>query len=274
MACREVRDRKRRFGFDPDARPADERPFDRLSSPVRAVPALNPREGTETQMLKTLFTLARGARAAAEEDIADRSALLILDQQIRDAAAATARGKKALAMAVAQDEAEGRRLEATLTRIAAALKAGRDDLAGEAAEAIAFMEDDRDAIAEARAGFGREAVHLRAAVANAARRLADLERGRRIAKAADAVRRLKEGPSAGMGQAALAEAETTLRRLRERQTEDAAADAALRSMDSATASATLAERMESAGFGRRTRSSATDVLERLRKRNADPIQTT
>jgi phage shock protein A len=227
-------------------------------------------------MLKTLFTLARGARAAAEEDIADRSALLILDQQIRDAAAATARGKKALAMAVAQDEAEGRRREATLTRIAdleeraaAALKAGRDDLAGEAAEAIAFMEDDRDAITEARAGFGREAAHLRGAVANAARRLADLEPGRRIAKAADAVRRLKEGPSAGMGQAALAEAEATLRRLRERQTEDAAADAALRSMYSATASASLAERMESAGFGRRTRSSAADVLERLRKRNAD-----
>ena len=228
-------------------------------------------------MFKTFITLVRGATAAAEESLADRSALLILDQQIRDAAAATARGKKALALAVAQDEAEGRRLEETLRRIAdleeraaAALAGGRDDLASEAAEAIAFMEDDRDAIREARAGFAREAAHLRGAVANASRRLADLERGRRIAKAADAVRRLKEGPStAGMGQAALAEAEATLRRLRERQAEDAAADAALKSMDTEAASATLAERMESAGFGRRTRSSAADVLERLRKRNAN-----
>jgi phage shock protein A len=233
-------------------------------------------------MLKTLFTLVRGATAAAEEDLADRSALQILDQQIRDSAMATARGKKALAVAVAQDEAEGRRLDATLTRIAdleeraaAALTAGRDDLAGEAAEAIAVMEDDRDAITEARASFAREAAHLRGAVANAARRLADLERGRRIAKAADAVRRLKEGPStAGMGQAALAEAEATLRRLRERQADDAAADAAFRSMDPDVASATLADRMESAGFGRRTRSSATDVLERLRKRNADAARAT
>lgn len=227
-------------------------------------------------MFKTFITLVRGATAAAEEDLADRSALLILDQQIRDAGAATARGKKALAMAVAQDDAEGRRLEETLRRIAdleeraaAALTGGREDLAGEAAEAIAFMEDDRDAIREARAGFAREAAHLRGAVANASRRLADLERGRRIAKAADAVRRLKEGPSAGMGNAALAEAEATLRRLRERQAEDAAADAALKSMDTEAASATLAERMESAGFGRRTRSSAADVLERLRKRNAN-----
>jgi phage shock protein A len=227
-------------------------------------------------MLKTFITLVRGASAAAEENLADRSALLILDQQIRDAAAATARGKKALAMAIAQDEAEGRRLEATLARIAdleerasAALKAGRDDLAGEAAEAIAFMEDDRDAITEARVGFAREASHLRTAVGNASRRLADLERGRRIAKAADAVRRLKEAPSAAMGQATLAEAEATLRRLRERQTEEAAAEAALQSLDREAQSATIAARMESAGFGRRTRSSAVDVLERLRKRSSD-----
>ena len=230
-------------------------------------------------MLKTFITLVRGASAAAEENLADRSALLILDQQIRDAAAATARGKKALAMAIAQDEAEGRRLEATLARIAdleeraaAALKAGRDDLSSEAAEAIAFMEDDRDAITEARAGFAREAAHLRTAVGNASRRLADLERGRRIAKAADAVRRLKEAPSAAMGQATLAEAEATLRRLRERQAEDAAADAALQSMDREAQPATIAERMESAGFGRRTRSSAADVLERLRKRSADNVK--
>jgi phage shock protein A len=229
-------------------------------------------------MLKTFLTLVRGAAAAAEEDVADRSALVILDQQIRDAAAATARGKNALAVAIAQDKAEGRRLDATLARIAdleeraaAALSAGRDDLAGEAAEAIAVMEDDRDAIAEARTAFAREAAHLRGAVANATRRLAELERGRRIAKAAEAVRRLKQGPAtAGMGQAALAEAETTLRRLRERQAADAAADTALRSMDADSASATLADRLESAGFGRRTRSSAANVLHRLRKRNANP----
>src|SRR6266536_2511548 len=109
-------------------------------------------------MLKTLLTLIRGATAAAEEEFADRSALLILDQQIRDAAAAIERGKRALALAIAQDEAEGKRLETTLARIAdleertaAALAGGREDLATEAAEAIAVMEADRDAIREARA---------------------------------------------------------------------------------------------------------------------------
>jgi phage shock protein A len=175
-------------------------------------------------MFKTLFTLVRGAAAAAEGGVIDRSALLILDQQIRDAATAVERGKRALAVAVAHDEAEGKRLEATLARLAdleeravAALAGGREDLALEAAESIAMMEADRDAVREARSTFASEIAHLKKATADAGRRLAELERGRRIAQAAEAVRRLKaRGPVYGGGVAALSDAEATLRRLRER----------------------------------------------------------
>ena len=85
-------------------------------------------------MFKTVVTLIRGAAARADEEFADRSALLILDQQIRDAAAGIERSKRALALAIAQDEAEGKRLEATLDRLenleeraVAALQAGRED---------------------------------------------------------------------------------------------------------------------------------------------------
>ena len=60
---------------------------------------------------------------------------------------------RSLAHEAAQDEAEGRRLDSTLARIAdleeratEALTAGREELATEAAEAIAMMEADRDAI--------------------------------------------------------------------------------------------------------------------------------
>jgi len=66
-------------------------------------------------MLKTIVTLFRGAAFRAEEEFADRSALLILDQQIRDSAAGIERAKRALAVAIAQDEAEGKRLETTLS---------------------------------------------------------------------------------------------------------------------------------------------------------------
>ena len=227
-------------------------------------------------MFKTLFTLVRGAAAAAEDEMIDRSALLILDQQIRDAASAVERGKRALAVAIAHDEAEGKRLDATLARIAdleeravAALAGGREDLASEAAESIAVIEVDRDAVRGGRAAFAREIAHLKKTAADAGRRLAELERGRRIAQAAEAVRRLKcRGPAQVGGAAALCDAEATLRRLRERQAEDAAIDASLESLDASAAADTVATRLEAAGFGKRTRSTAADVLDRLRKRAA------
>src|SRR5260370_8698170 len=179
----------------------------------------------ERGMFKVLFALVRGAAAAAEGEVVDRSALLILDQQIRDAATAVEGGKRGLAVAVAHDEAEGKRLEATLARIAdleeravAALDGRREDLASEAAEAIAIMEADRDAVRDARANFAREIAHLKRATTDADHRLAELERGRRIAQAAEAVRRLKtRGPVRVGGAAALSDAEATLRHLRERQ---------------------------------------------------------
>ena len=69
-------------------------------------------------MFKTVLTLFRGRVAAAEEELEDRTALLILDQQMRDAAAAVERSKRALALAIAQDQQEGRRLDTTNERIA------------------------------------------------------------------------------------------------------------------------------------------------------------
>lgn len=228
-------------------------------------------------MFKILTTLFRGAAAAAEERVADQHALLILDQQIREVAAAVDRSKKALAIAMAQEAEEARRLataEARIadleTRTAEALNAGRDDLAREGAEAIANLETDRNAIAESRATFAREIAGLRRAVDQAGRRLAELERGRRVANAAESVRRLRAGSASASayGNSTLTEAEATLKRLRERQTEAAAADEALKQIDAETAPVSVAEKLEAAGFGSKTRPSANEVLERLRRRNA------
>src|SRR5882757_6277995 len=230
-------------------------------------------------MLKTIVTLFRGAAFRAEEEFVDRSALLILDQQIRDAAAGIERAKRALAVATAQDEAEGKRLETTLTRITdleeravAALNGGSEELAAEAAETIAVMEADRDSIREARATFAHEIGNLKATVRKSSQRLAELERGRRIAAAAESVRRLKAGHGLGTpsGATALADAEATLRRLRERQAEDAAALDAFEALDSEPNPTTVANRLEAAGFGKRTRPTAADVLARLKQQTAAP----
>ena len=226
-------------------------------------------------MLKIFTTLVRGAAAAADEEMMDCHALLILDQQIRDVASGVERSKRALALAIAQDEAEGRRLAAIEASIAdleeravAALQAGRDDLAGEAAQALAALEADRNAVREARAVFAAEVKKLRHAVTDASRRLAALERGRRIAQAAEAVRRLKTGHTgaASAQTSALTDAEATLKRLRERQAEAVAAEAALDAIDEAADS--IAEKLEAEGFGPRTKPTASAVLERLRRKAA------
>ncbi len=224
-------------------------------------------------MFKTVFTLFRGTLAAAEEELQDRSAVLILDQQMRDAASAVDRSKRTLALAIAGDQQEGRRLEATNARIGdlelratAALEGGREDLAREAAQAIANLEADPDAAMTARTLFGQEIAQLKRHVANAEVRLTELDRGRRIARASDAVRSLRRSgvEAARPYESTLPEAENTLRRLRERKMEAQAADEALIELDAASGPLATAEKLAEQGFGPRMKLTADDVLARLK----------
>lgn len=228
-------------------------------------------------MFKTLITLVRGGVSAAGSEIADRNALLILDQQLRDATAALERAKRALALAIAQDQQEGSRLAAIEkqiadleTRVLAALEGGRDELARDGAEVIARLEADRDAAATARSLFATEIARLRNHVGQAEARIAAVDRGRRVARAAEAVRHVRLGrvETALPHQATLAEAEKTLKRLRERQDEAAIAEEVLDEIDAATAPVAAAERLAAEGFGPRMRATADDVLARLKESRA------
>jgi len=228
-------------------------------------------------MLKTLVTLVRGRTFAIAEEVADQNALLILDQQMRDASGTLDKAKKALAVAGAQDGQESQRLDTTRARIedletraVAAIEAGRDDLATEAAEAIATLEAERDASLTARAFFAAEINKLKGHVLQQQMRFSQLERGRRIARAAEAVRVARRGRIEGapIFAGTLAEAEATLDRLREHQVEADAAEAALDALDAANGPIAIAERLSAEGFGPRLRPNAADVLARLRERAA------
>ncbi|HEV7260431.1 MAG TPA: PspA/IM30 family protein [Bosea sp. (in: a-proteobacteria)] len=230
-------------------------------------------------MFKMFVTLFRGGVAEAGEAIADRNALLILDQQVRDATAAFDRAKKSLAVAIAQDQQETVRLDATRARIAeleqrvaAALGAGDDVLAREGAEAIATLEADRDSASAAQALFAAEILRLRRHVAQAQARIAELDRGRRLARASEAVRDMRRGRTeeARPHEATLAEAEQTLKRLRERQTQADAADLALEELDGA-ATASVTEKLAARGYGPRLKPTADDVLARLRGKSAQSV---
>ncbi len=223
-------------------------------------------------MFKTVVTLLRGQAFEAEERLADRHALALLDQQMRDAARAIDGAKKALAIAVAQDRAEAQKSAAARESIAdlearavAALQAGREELAQKAAETIAGLEGDAQAAERARQIFFEEIAKLERHVRNQSARLAELERGRRIARAAQAARlarrgRLEEAPC---HQATLSEAEATLARLREKQVEACAAEAALDAFDAEASTQDVTETLAEAGFGPPTKPRAADVFARL-----------
>ncbi|MCL2716653.1 MAG: PspA/IM30 family protein [Alphaproteobacteria bacterium] len=224
-------------------------------------------------MLKTVLTLFRGAVTRTGEELEDRTALLILDQQMRDSAAAVERCKRTLAVAIAGDQQEGKRLEATNVQIAdlerratAALKGGREDLAQEAAQAIARLETERDAAMTARALFASEISRLKRHVADAEAKIAELNHGRRIARASEAVRTLRRSgiEAARPTESTLSEAEKTLLRLRDRQSQAQAADEALKEIDAASGPRATAEKLAELGFGPRMKSSADDVLTRLK----------
>ncbi|HJU18033.1 MAG TPA: PspA/IM30 family protein [Stellaceae bacterium] len=229
-------------------------------------------------MLKALITLMRGQAAAIGEEIADQNALTILDQQMRDAGAALDRAQKALAVAIAQDSREGQRLQAIRaqtadleTRAVAALRSGRDDLATDAAEAIAGLEAEHGASAAARALFAAEIAKLKGHVRQQQQRLLQLEHGRRIARAAEAVRIARRGrvETAPTFAGTLAEAEATLARLRERQAAAETAEAALDALDVAAGPAAVADKLAAEGFGPRRKPDSVDVLARLRQRAAE-----
>ena len=223
-------------------------------------------------MLKTLITLARGRAASAAERLADDNALAILDQQMREAAAGHDRARKALAQA--QAERETARIAGAVAQIAdlenrvvAALDAGAEAMAREGAEAIARLEADRDVAQIAQKGFAVESERLRARVVAVAQRLADLERGRRIARASDAVGRTR-ADAACASAATVGDAEATLAKLRERQRLADAQAEALDRLDAEHAPKSTAERMADAGFGPRLTPTADDVLARLKARGA------
>ena len=223
-------------------------------------------------MFRQIFTLFRGAAHDAEQDFVDRHALMLLQQQMRDAAQAVEAARRAVAIAIAQNSQEKEQHDKLLDRIAdleartvAALDKGEKDLAREAAETIALMEDERETSAEALARFRAEIVRLRSNVRAAESKLRELQRGQRLATATERTQALRETVP-GNGLSALDDAESTLKRLRERQAQIDLTAEALDAMNGEQHPAAMAERLAEAGCGKPLNTTADDVLARLSKK--------
>ncbi|MER8431962.1 PspA/IM30 family protein [Mesorhizobium caraganae] len=227
-------------------------------------------------MLKQFFALVRGRSYEAAEAVVDRNALVILRQQIRDCADAIAAARRAVAIAIAQNEQEVAQFKKLVVRIddlekrtIAAIEQGQNELAREAAETIAMLEAERDASSEAQKSFSTEIERLKRIIRVSEMRLRELQRGQRIVAAVDSTQRLRES-APGSSLSALRDAEETLLRLRTRQKQIDATAAAMAEMEQSGDPAAVSEKLAAAGCGAPLRSSADAVLERLTKTMTKP----
>lgn len=223
-------------------------------------------------MFNTLITLARGRGHDATQALADVNALSILRQQLRDAAAGVEAARRAVAVVMAYAERERRslpRITAQLidleARALAALGQRREDLAVEAAAAIAQLEAERATVETALATYEVEITRLRDEVSEAETRLRELQRGLQLADAtqkSQSVRGVVSRPVA----ASLGEAEATLARLQSRQFHAEATAAAVIDLSAGQSADAVAARLAAAGCGPSLKPAAAAVLDRLREK--------
>ena len=190
-----------------------------------------------------------------------------LDRVIQAAGGAHIAARRALAVAIAEEEREVRRREALTAKLSdleqravEALRARREDLAGNAAEIIATVETEITASTQASNRFAAEVALARREVDVQRRRLADLDRGRRLARVGVA---LNTAPRDGFD--ALTTAESALAKV-EADNHDARA---IRE-ELAPPTERLIEQMADLGFGAPVRVRVSDVMERLRAKAVVP----
>ncbi|WP_158808466.1 PspA/IM30 family protein [Beijerinckia sp. L45] len=193
-----------------------------------------------------------------------------LDRSLAAAGDAHVMARRALALAVAEEDREAQRRAARAAdaadlqeRAVAALKSGRVDLAARAADAIAAIETEIAASVAAADRFAENVGRARREVEAQRRRLAELDRGRRLALVGSA---LAGFTPAADGSDPMTRAEAALVRI-----EAANADREAVRLAFAPPAATVADDLAEAGLGRPARIRASDVMARLRAIAAPPV---
>ena len=222
-------------------------------------------------MFKTLATLINGQNARAEDRVRDAFAIELIDQKIRESESSLRAAKATLASLIQRQRSEEKQHSALKARIGDltkraqdALDNDREDMAAEAARAIATMENEQTIRAETLNRLDQKVLRLRSSIETGHRRIIDLKQG---AIQARAVRREQsiqmQMVKTGAGHGSVEEAEELIQRVLGRddpfERSEILADIN-RDLDGGT----ITDRMADAGFGRATRSTADDVLARLK----------
>lgn len=225
-------------------------------------------------MFKTIRAIVLGRQGRAEAALETANAAVIIEQKLREADAAHSAAKRALAALIVKIETEERaldalqlRLEDLTERTRAAMEAGSDDLARDAAAMVAQLENERS-VREDTLGTSRlKAERMRLAIERTHRQLVDLRQGLITAQSVERERRaMGHAQGSVSARSAIREGEAVLKRLLASE-DPVGVDDALERIEDDLSGDSVVARMADAGFGAPLRTRAEDVLERLRAQN-------
>ena len=222
-------------------------------------------------MLKTLATLIQGQNARAEDRVRDAFAIELIDQKIRESESSLRAAKATLASLIQRQRSEEKQHAALKNRISdltrrakEALDNDREDMAAEAARAIANMENEMALRVETLDRLDQKIIRLRSSIEAGHRRIIDLKQG---AIQARAVRREQtiqmRMVKSGAVESSVEEAEELIARVLGRDDPFERSEI-ISEINRDLDGGSIADRMADAGFGPATRSTADDVLARLK----------
>lgn len=222
-------------------------------------------------MFRTLSTLIAGVNARSEDRVRDAFAIELIDQKIREAETSLKAAKATLASLIQRQRSEDRQRSALKSRIAdmlsraqAAIDGGRDDMATEAAQAVASMENELRLRGETCDRLAQKVTRLRSSIEAGHRRIIDLKQGAIQARAVRREQAIQSKLNATIGTtSSTEEAEELIARVMGRD-DPFEQSQVLREIDRDLGHETLVDRMADTGFGPATRTTAADVLARLK----------
>ena len=221
-------------------------------------------------MLATMRTLFAGASARAEENLRDQYSIELIDQKIREAQANLKAAKLGLASLIQRSRSETLQIETLNTRIGdlmaraqSAMAEGREDLARQAAQAVAEMENERAMREQTRSRLEAREMQLRQSVETSNRRIIDLRQGAVAARAVRGEQAIQKRLTRHMGgESPMDEADDLIKRVLDKDDPFEQGEI-LAEIDRRLDHADIGDRMADAGFGTHDRATASDVMARL-----------
>ncbi|MEN8840891.1 MAG: PspA/IM30 family protein [Octadecabacter sp.] len=226
-------------------------------------------------MFKTLSTLIAGVNARSGDRVRDAFAIELIDQKIREAETSLKAAKATLASLIQRQRSEERqrdalknRIEDMMGRAQDAMDQGREDLATEAAQAVAQMENELTIRIETCYRLDQKVNRLRNSIEAGHRRIIDLKQGAIQARAVRREQAIQSKLNTTIGRTSNAEeAEELIGRVMGKDDPFEQSEI-LREIDRDLGHETLADRMADQGFGDAIRTTADDVLARLKTKKS------